>query len=228
MYSKFKDKVTLAAARYRDAYTALLILQPGGEWSNRLRPLADKDISGPGNDDDDDRGQLGEGRREMSWIWLVARPVGEEDNPEDFNQCMQAEWTKARARAQRWEEEVQLLQEEMRRVLVFLDWKAQWWLEQRDRRQEGVTVSLRSGLSAYAEKQAHMYKELALKFQNMWIPSLMVRHLHAQWVLERSRGAQVQEQEQIDDRAARRARVGGELSSEAGTESTSSSDSEDL
>ncbi|KAG2742314.1 hypothetical protein P692DRAFT_20811856 [Suillus brevipes Sb2] len=34
------------------------------------------------------------------------------------------EWCKARARAMRWAEEVELLKEEMRRILQFFEWRA--------------------------------------------------------------------------------------------------------
>ena len=43
---------------------------------------------------------------------------------------MQVEWSKSKARAERWREEVILLSEEMRRVLVYFEWKARWWMIQ--------------------------------------------------------------------------------------------------
>ncbi len=54
-------------------------------------------------------------------------------------------------------------------------------------RHAGLSTALCVGLAAYAEKQARMYEALALKFQNMWVPFLMVQQLRAQWVAERSR-----------------------------------------
>ena len=41
--------------------------------------------------------------------------------------ALRIEWCRVRARAMRWSEEVLLLREEMRRVLVFLEWQATWW-----------------------------------------------------------------------------------------------------
>jgi hypothetical protein len=41
--------------------------------------------------------------------------------------ALRIEWCKARARAQRWSEEVRLLLEEMRRILEFLNWRATFW-----------------------------------------------------------------------------------------------------
>lgn len=219
IYSKFKDKVTLTAGRYRDAYAALLALKIGGGWSDRLRPLLDKDISGPGNEDEGH--QLGEGRREVSWIWLVARPAAENDSPEDFNECMQVEWTKTRARARRWEEELELIQEEMRRVLCFFDWKARWWREQGGRRLD-VSTALRAGIAAYAAKQTYMYEELALKFQNLWVPFFTIRRLYAQWATDHVNGVRNGATQHVHRGAPARLDAGGE------TEQSESSEEEDL
>ncbi|KAJ7576760.1 hypothetical protein C8J56DRAFT_899392 [Mycena floridula] len=41
---------------------------------------------------------------------------------------LRVEWSKCWAQVRRWREEEMLLSEEMRRVLVSLEWRAQWWL----------------------------------------------------------------------------------------------------
>lgn len=70
--------------------------------------------------------------------------------------ALRVEWAKAKARADRWEEEVVLLDEEMRRSLEFCKWKASWWVDQLDHR--AVTLPegdpIREGLEAYAHQQA--------------------------------------------------------------------------
>ncbi|KAF8181396.1 hypothetical protein K438DRAFT_1601641, partial [Mycena galopus ATCC 62051] len=62
-------------------------------------------------------------------------------------------WTKACARADRWHEEVILLEEEMRRVLEYCAWKVKWWEDRRNSR-TGVSAELAEGLQAYATEQA--------------------------------------------------------------------------
>lgn len=68
----------------------------------------------------------------------------------------------------RWFEEVTLLQEEMRRVLEFLEWQAQWW------RQKGGTLmhvsdpATRSGMIAYRERQATLREDLKARFKFLW------------------------------------------------------------
>jgi hypothetical protein len=77
------------------------------------------------------------------------------------------EWAKAKARANRWEEEVILVDEEMRRVLEFCQWKTAWWLEQVPLR-EGLQLQLAEGLSAYAEEQADMEWRICLSWTAKW------------------------------------------------------------
>ncbi|KAJ7022257.1 hypothetical protein C8F04DRAFT_1272805 [Mycena alexandri] len=66
---------------------------------------------------------------------------------------LRIEWAKARARAMRWTEEVDLLEEEMRRIQQFLTWRAGWWLERADghQREDGPQ---REG--DFAAKWAHL------------------------------------------------------------------------
>jgi hypothetical protein len=77
------------------------------------------------------------------------------------------EWTKARARADRWKEELVLLEEEMRRVLEFCRWKAKWW-ENRRAARTGVPGLLAEGLWAYATEQAVREREWAAQWEGKW------------------------------------------------------------
>jgi hypothetical protein len=72
LITKFNDKASRCANRYRAAHSALVGLDPGGEWSKRLRVLKAEHIKGPRRDEDD----ASEGRRELSWIWMI-RSEGE-------------------------------------------------------------------------------------------------------------------------------------------------------
>ena len=76
------------------------------------------------------------------------------------------EYCKAYARAKRWEEEVPLLREEMRRTLVSLEATAARWdgIAQRDAR-DGP---LGEGARAYAYTQADVYRRLAAHFEALW------------------------------------------------------------
>ena len=51
---------------------------------------------------------------------------------EEVNEVMQVHWTTSYARMKRWAEEVDLLHEEMHRVVTFLQWKGEDWLAKMD------------------------------------------------------------------------------------------------
>ncbi|KIK32880.1 hypothetical protein CY34DRAFT_67708, partial [Suillus luteus UH-Slu-Lm8-n1] len=72
----------------------------------------------------------------------------------------------------RWTEEVELLMEEMGRVIRFLHWDAQRWDEHRSRLTGENPVHI-EGLHAYAARQAHIRCRLAAHFDALWAPYLM-------------------------------------------------------
>jgi hypothetical protein len=81
--------------------------------------------------------------------------------------ALRVEWAKARARADRWEEDMALLDEEMCHVLVFCGWKVLWWAEQPPHR-EGLPAPLAEGLQAYAAEQADMERHISLSWTAKW------------------------------------------------------------
>jgi hypothetical protein len=93
---------------------------------------------------------------------------------------MRVEWAKSHARANRWQEEVLLVTEEMRRVIAFLDWKASWWRIQGPRRTD-VRDDIQAGLIAYAHRQADLMQHLAEGFAALWYPILMDAGLQIEW-----------------------------------------------
>ena len=72
------------------------------------------------------RDGTGRTRLAISWIWTVVSYNPESPEAKDDN-LLRVEWARSRARVKRSSEEVRLLREEMRRVLSYLDWKAEWW-----------------------------------------------------------------------------------------------------
>lgn len=81
--------------------------------------------------------------------------------------ALRVEWVKARARAAWWSEEVDLLWEEMRRVLVTLCHCVNIW-EQHVNKHLHVDHQLVEGITAYAGYQAHLHRALASRFEAMW------------------------------------------------------------
>jgi hypothetical protein len=167
LYKRFNDRTEWAAAKYHSARHALGVLDPEGSWSKCLRELNKKDISGPGRDPDDTT--TTNSRYEPSWIWLVPCASIAEMDENEFNENMKVEWVKARARMMRWKEELLIVQEEMRRVLTYHQWKAAWW---RDRSFLHSDPAIASGMSGYAQKQAAICINMAEQCAVYWLPHL--------------------------------------------------------
>ena len=124
----------------------MLALDPsqqfGPGWMQCFQKLEDADIQGPGHEFND----ASDGRFQPSWIWLVPLLTGSvptdplphpdvttnpttaiaADNAE-IADSMQVHWAKCQAQAERYEEEVVLIVEEMGRILQYFKWKKTWW-----------------------------------------------------------------------------------------------------
>lgn len=84
---------------------------------------------------------------------------------------LRVEWVKARARAERWREEVLLLEEEMRRAIVYCRWKASFWDNAETPRESFTTQEefvLHEGVQAYARRQAEYECRRALQWEDKW------------------------------------------------------------
>ena len=96
----------------------------------------------------------------------------------EFNENMQVEWVKARARMMRWKEEVLIIQEEMRRVLSYQQWKAAWWKERISIHSD---PAITSGISGYAHKQAAICLQMAEQCAVFWLPHLKEKGIVPSW-----------------------------------------------
>ncbi|KAI6096537.1 hypothetical protein EDD16DRAFT_1719774 [Pisolithus croceorrhizus] len=145
-------KIDLSVAKYRAAHRVLCMLGPllgKVGWKTALRPLADDDVCSMSGEDDQ------------------ATEDADDESDCGLQEAIQIEWCKARARAHRWAEEVDLLLEEKRRTLQFLEWDATRWAE----RAEAITdrdKPLNEGLRAYAERQANIRRRLGVSFMHTW------------------------------------------------------------
>jgi hypothetical protein len=83
----------------------------------------------------------------------------------------------------RWKEELMLVQEEMRRVIAYHKWKADWWRERGSMRHHPDQV-ISSGISGYAHKQADMSTRMAEQCALHWLPHLKLQGIMPSWGLE--------------------------------------------
>ncbi|KAJ7429083.1 hypothetical protein B0H11DRAFT_1769987, partial [Mycena galericulata] len=182
------DKATAAANKYRQGRAALLKLS-GPDHAPHFRELKDSDLTLDGEEVTSDtaarkklsmlsagkgartpRHIAGTSKRILSWIWTA--PGALEDDEKELHACtcqtdsaIRVEWCRAKARKNRWEEEVELLREEARRVVRYLEWQAKWW-NARAAVRETESDEMRAGLEAYAKKSAATFVKLARHFTN--------------------------------------------------------------
>ncbi|KAF5329091.1 hypothetical protein D9611_014283 [Ephemerocybe angulata] len=130
-----------------------------------------------------------ETRRTVSWIWRHSGVVGdgvsgggegEETGSaggigstapaqlqQDLNEAVRIEWFKSRARSQRWAEEVELLEEEMRRVLATFEHRAAGWDEKAES-SHSSDPALTEGRVAYAKGQAAQFRAMGQRCKELW------------------------------------------------------------
>ena len=153
IFTRLQTRISRAVERYRHARRAMLVLDPLQQlspgWMRRFQELEDKHVKGPGRE----HYETSEGTFQPSWIWLVPRLTGRVPNEsttmtptsgsqladpvpdaaEDLEAAhsMRVHWAKCQARAERYEEEVALIVEEMGRTLSYFQWKKSQWLSRR-------------------------------------------------------------------------------------------------
>ncbi|KAK7028481.1 CxC2 domain-containing protein [Favolaschia claudopus] len=185
LVERVQRNIDEAAKRYRASHKALMAL--GGEAACENWPtLKDEDLRVDEDHESDvagrrklnNVGRVGKESRKsrragrpnstkrvMSWIWTSGGGPDEDD--EELREAVRIEWSRARARRDRWVEEVMHLREEMRRTLRFLQWKALWW-EERLLVQREVRGDIMAGVQAYAARQAAGMREIARRFKGAW------------------------------------------------------------
>jgi len=179
LYNRINYKIECAAQQYCTAWSALLVLDPNGTWKDCLKELQREHMRGPGRDPSDTK--TGNGYFEPSWIWLTnCKGSALRQSEDEFNNDMRVEWVKMRARVMKWQEEFEIIQEEMRHVLLWFEWKASWWDEQRVAK-IGGDPEVRHGASAYASKQTHITRCMAACCMATWLPELHKQGTEPLW-----------------------------------------------
>lgn len=187
-FDRIQQRINRAAATYRASWYAIRKLAPNeefGPWKNCLRELRREDIRGPGREGS----ETSESRYVPSWIWQTPLEASASIDKQGFCASLRVEWCKAQERAVRYEEEVELVVEEMRRTLAFFKWLANKW----ERRAissssspggPGIDQAIVQGISAYAYKQAGIYRDLVDVFIGNWYELLKRESLGSSWLHE--------------------------------------------
>ncbi|KAJ3821460.1 hypothetical protein F5880DRAFT_1614672 [Lentinula raphanica] len=198
MLDNQQRKIDLAAATYRHAWKAKCRLV--GEESVGWHKLLQEDVRMLEDDEEERRKEqrsmksrrkeaalvnehggikgirgAGETRRLVSWIWVAADGQTGLATDDALYAGLRVEFCKAYSRVRRWKEEIQLLQEEMRRCLVSLEHQAKQW--------EALSLvpqfnSLHAeGASAYGHKQAAVKRKIADRFRGLWASYLFMQNI---------------------------------------------------
>ncbi|KAL1749600.1 hypothetical protein FB107DRAFT_280528 [Schizophyllum commune] len=195
VFDKIAKRIHIGKVRYRFARNCLLRLRGHGPWESRLRPLEDQDVRALNERamtarerEDRERARAlgqdidwaaeegvvltgvinaGEGSRRLSWIWYTD-PGSLATAGEDYlNEALRVEYLKSKARRDRDREEIQLLEEEMRRTIASLDHDAEMW-RQRAQSRTNCDEVLADGLRSYANEHAAICSERAALLEHKW------------------------------------------------------------
>ncbi|KAJ3529892.1 hypothetical protein NMY22_g8804 [Coprinellus aureogranulatus] len=112
----------------------------------------------------------------QSWIWK--HPGASDDNLTAYEaQNRKIEWAKTRARSLRYQEEVQIVREEMKRTLRFFKWKERQWLDRAVAKEAAVRLAgmgdipdpeHAEGLKAYSQRQASLCRAFHDSLMRKW------------------------------------------------------------
>ncbi|KAF7307110.1 CxC2 domain-containing protein [Mycena indigotica] len=149
LLARVGERIRRGSAKYRRAYEALVALK-GVNFAPHFRKLEAGDISKRPEVENDIRAmkklraaEAGRASRNeptqgtltsaVSWIWTVK---GGDD--QQLHDSVRVDWSKAKARRDRWQEEVALLREEMKHVLRSLAAIQSDWRERAGRKNRAV------------------------------------------------------------------------------------------
>ncbi|KAJ7106119.1 hypothetical protein C8R43DRAFT_906260, partial [Mycena crocata] len=181
LIERITERIEWSARKYKWARAALIALRGAGECT-QWKELEARDIQLDEEREVDARARqrlgnvgtryrrkgpaLSSKKKYLSWIWTEGGGPGEEEG--QIHDSVRVEWSKAKARKERWEEEVRLLREEMRRVLRTLRWHAEWWERKRGNRSDRISWELCAGLDAYASRQAVLHRAISRRLKKAW------------------------------------------------------------
>ncbi|KAJ6457034.1 hypothetical protein C8R47DRAFT_996066 [Mycena vitilis] len=210
-----ENNIKHAAATYRVTYKAMSILGERlgkWEWAKMLRVLKEDDVRQmpeavfrkPGTKRQKETHNMRKKRKlankGLSWIWLADGSAADADRNPAMNEALRMEWARTRALGLRNTEEVDLLEEEMRRTPEFLRWRADWWesrkIHQRKEERPDLVNNARQreGHDAYATRQARILRSIASRFEKKWAGvASMVAGGRAQVVVAEAEAAEAAE-----------------------------------
>ncbi|KAK6997424.1 CxC2 domain-containing protein [Favolaschia claudopus] len=179
LIGRIGERIARLSSKYCDARAALTALK-GADYCPEFQILKDEHLTAGLEVEGDETARrklarLGSAKRAanepsaktkgLSWIWVAGGGPGNDEA--ELQESVRIEWSKAKARRDRWVEEVHLLREEMKRVLRSLSYVQGQWEARRDTPRV-ADAALASGLEAYANRQIAIHRRIAASFHTGW------------------------------------------------------------
>ncbi|KAG1744530.1 uncharacterized protein EDB91DRAFT_1050678, partial [Suillus paluster] len=142
--------ITLSINRHARGYSraraAMLRLGADSDTVAVYQPLKPQDLVVSKEVTEENR--HGQGSDKLAWFWRINNAEDSQKNVW-MNEFYRVNWLKAKARYDRWSEELKLVQHEM-------FWTISWFWTQEERWRVWADESIKNGNRAYAERQASM------------------------------------------------------------------------
>ncbi|KAI6039496.1 hypothetical protein EDC04DRAFT_2568368, partial [Pisolithus marmoratus] len=158
---KVVARVNKHVRSYQRARQAILRLDPDGNMAEKYQETLPEDLAVSKEVTEENR--FGQGTSKLAWFWVID---GEKSqlNVEVgglMEEFYRINWLKARARRDRWKEEVSLVRHEMLWTGLWFEYHKKMW-EQR------ALQSTEPGTEAYANKQMGLWSDFASKARLMF------------------------------------------------------------
>ncbi|QRV98270.1 hypothetical protein RhiJN_26289 [Ceratobasidium sp. AG-Ba] len=147
-----REQVDKAKRRYSRSRDALLQLDLLGSDIRIYQELKAEHLKMLSDYLENESGAVGQGSREIAWIWRTEAASNSEDWMID---ALKVEWFRARQRAKQWEEELILLKREA--VMTLKSFQH----EQREWNERSKQAGLPPGMAEYASRKSKFFEKLA-------------------------------------------------------------------
>ena len=181
---KVNVKLNQAVSTYRTSRKAIGKLAPNeefGAWKKTLLELRPGDIRGPGREES----ETSESCFVQSWIWTMAPQHSASVADPDLQAALWVKWCKVQERAKRYQEEMELVVEEMRRTWVTFEQRALEWNSHSTSPPfdaSAIDATVVAGIKAYAHKQADVQLGMASIFVDDWYHLLEKLPFEVPWL----------------------------------------------
>ncbi|KIN96680.1 hypothetical protein M404DRAFT_162485 [Pisolithus tinctorius Marx 270] len=158
---KVVSQINKHARSYQRSRQAILQLEPADCIREKYQEILPQDLGV--SKDVTEENRFGQGTSKMAWFWMMDGEQGQltSDSRGLMEEFYRINWLKARARRDRWKEELSLVRHEML-------WSTLWFESQKNRWEKRAEQSLEPGTEAYANKQMGLWDDFAKKARLMF------------------------------------------------------------